>query len=161
VNPEDADSQSGEEAQPPRLLVGLPSGRTPSHAAQPLDIRVLAGVPTARAPLAAPAVGALPITETDQLQPPLVPQKIAAPSRLRRIVFTPVKLIWGMVFCQSVLGALAVLGWTYRVMQRSALQQWWKLSESPAKLDSFVEFVASDSRTCEHIHSPNWFLIQC
>ena len=65
-----------------------------------------------------------------------------------------------MVFCQSVLGALAVLGWTYRLMQRAVLKQWWKLSESPAKSESFVEFVASDSRTCEHIHSPNWFLIQ-
>ena len=65
-----------------------------------------------------------------------------------------------MLFCQSVLGALAVLGWTYRVMQRSVLKQWWKLSESPAKSESFVEFVAGDSRTCEHIHSPNWFLIQ-
>src|SRR5437879_10635538 len=158
MNPEDASSQSGEGAQPPRLLVGAPSGRTPPHAAQPLG--VLAGVPMARAPLATPAAGALPLSEPADLQSSIIPPGISTPSRLRRTLFGAVKFFWGMLFCQSVLGALAVLGWTYRVMQRSVLKQWWKLSESPAKSESFVEFVAGDSRTCEHIHSPNWFLIQ-
>jgi len=108
VNPGESSSQSGEAPQPPRLLFGASPRRTPLHAAKSLDSGKLAEEPTARAPFAAPASGALPITETDQLQPPLLPQKIAAASRMRRILFAPVKLFWGMAFCQSLLGALAV-----------------------------------------------------
>ena len=160
MNPGESSSQSGEAPQPPRLLFGSSPRRTPSHAAQSLDSGKLAEEPTARAPLAAPAAGALPITETDQLQPPLLPQKIAAASRMRRILFAPVKLFWGMAFCQSVLGALAVLGWTYRLMQRSVLKRWWKSSGSSARSGSFGEFLAEDTRTCEHLHWPNWFLAQ-
>jgi len=85
VNPGESSSQSGEAPQPPRLLFDAPPRRTPSHAAQSLGSGKLAEEPTARAPLAAPAAGALPITETDQLQPPLLPQKIAA-HRLQPVV---------------------------------------------------------------------------
>jgi hypothetical protein len=82
------------------------------------------------------------------------------PSRLRRILFAPVKFFLGVVLCQSVFGALAVIGWTYRSMQRSVLKQWWKLSVSPAKAGSFTAFVTGDARTDEHVHWPNWFLAQ-
>ncbi|HKI72584.1 MAG TPA: hypothetical protein VKA81_09430, partial [Verrucomicrobiae bacterium] len=60
-----------------------------------------------------------------------------------------------MLFCQSVLGALAVLGWTYRLTQRSVLKLWWKLSESSARTRGFAEFLADDPRTREHAHWPN------
>jgi len=76
------------------------------------------------------------------------------------MLFAPVKFFWGMLFCQSVLGALAVLGWTYRLMQRSVLKLWWKLSESSARTRGFAEFLADDPRTREHAHWPNWFLVQ-
>jgi len=53
-----------------------------------------------------------------------VAPRCAVPSRLRRVLFAPIKFFWGMALCQSVIGALAVLGWTYRLMQRSVLKQW-------------------------------------
>jgi hypothetical protein len=87
-------------------------------------------------------------------------QRCAAPSRSRRIVFAPVKFFWGMALCQSVLGALAVTGWTYRLMQRFVLKQWWKLSLSAGKGDSFAAFVAGDERTEGHVHWPNWLVAQ-
>jgi hypothetical protein len=65
-----------------------------------------------------------------------------------------------MVFCQSVLGALAIVGWTYRLMQRSVLKRWWQASVSSAKPGRFEEFAAGDARTVGHIHWPNWFLAQ-
>jgi hypothetical protein len=77
-----------------------------------------------------------------------------------KTVVAPIKFFWGMTFCQSVIGALAVLGWTYRLMQRSVLEQWWKLSESPARTNSFAEFAAGDTRIEGHVHWPNWFLAQ-
>ena len=122
-------------AQPPRLSFGAPSRRTE---------------------LAAPAAGAVPISESGVVKSPL----LFSPSLLRRILFGPIKFFWGMLFCQSVLGALAVLGWTCRLMQRAALKQWWRLSESLDKAGSFAEFVAGDPRTVEHLHRPNWFLAQ-
>src|SRR6266567_3852063 len=103
---------------------------------------------------------AVVVSEPAQTEPPVIPQTISAPSRLRRLLFAPVKFIFGMVLCQSVLGALAVIGWTYRLMQRSVLKQWWKLSVSSAKAGSFAAFVADDTRTGEHVHWPNWFLAQ-
>ena len=103
---------------------------------------------------------AVAFSEPAQTEPPVIPQNISVPSRLRRILFAPVKFFWGIILCQSVLGALAVIGWTYRLMQRSVLKQWWRLSVSSAKAGSFASFVAGDTRTGEHVHWPNWFLAQ-
>src|ERR1044071_9502855 len=77
-----------------------------------------------------------------------------------RIIVAPTKFIWGMVLCQSVIGALAVLGWTHRLVQRSVVKQWWKLSASPARTERFTDFVAGDTRTEGHVHWPNWFFAQ-
>jgi hypothetical protein len=96
----------------------------------------------------------------DRTHNALGPNSYSAPSRRRRILFAPVKFFWGMIFCQSVLGALAVLGWTYRLMQRSVLKQWWKLSAAPTKAARFEEFVAGHPGTGGHVHWPNWFLAQ-
>jgi len=83
----------------------------------------------------------------------------AVPSRVRRILLAPVKLFLGMAFCQSAIGALAVLGWTYRLMQRSVLKQWWQLGARSEKGDRFEDFLAG-VRTREHVHWPNWFFAQ-
>jgi len=50
-----------------------------------------------------------------------------------------------MIFCQSVLGALAVIGWTYRLMQRSVLKQWWKASAASTHGDRFESFAAVET----------------
>src|SRR6266542_2951459 len=77
-------------------------------------------------PSVADAAGALRDSAYAQVSSPRLS---SAPSLLRRLVFAPAKFFWGMAFCQSVTGALAVTGWTYRLMQRSVLKQWWRLSE--------------------------------
>ena len=84
----------------------------------------------------------------------------SSPWRLGRVLLAPVKLFWGMAFCQSVLGSVAVLGWTCRLMQRRVLKQWWGQSELTGGHLSFDNFVASDLRTRDHLHWPNWFVQQ-
>ena len=81
------------------------------------------------------------------------------PSRLKKIIFAPIKLFFGMLFCQSILGAFLVIGWTFRLMQRRVLKSWWKKSKA-RDTQSFAEFLALDSRTVEHLHWPNWFAAQ-
>src|SRR5262245_10911371 len=88
------------------------------------------------------------------------PPRCAGASRSRRTLFALLKFLLGVVLCQSVIGALTVIGWTYRLMQRSVLRQWWKLSEAPAKTDSFAGFVTGDTRMEGHVHWPNWMLAQ-
>src|SRR5438093_451727 len=93
-------------------------------------------------------------------QPPVISEMRRAPSRLRRFLFAPLKFLLGMVSCQSILGSLAVVGWTYRFMQRTVLKQWWEQSGLTGTVPSFPDLVASDSRTRDHLHWPNWFLAQ-
>src|SRR6185369_8062907 len=100
---------------------GRPS--VPSQTAQPTPAPSLEGNDTSvidgNIPSAGGAGGgfitglAIPVTEPAQAEPPVIPQIISVPSRLRRVLFAPVKFFWGMALCQSVIGALAVLGWTY------------------------------------------------
>ena len=83
-----------------------------------------------------------------------------APSRLRRVVFAPIKFLLGMASCQSALGGLAIIGWTHRFMQRTVLKRWWEQSRQAGGVLTFSDFVASDSRTHGHFHWPNWLLTQ-
>src|SRR6266513_423478 len=112
------------------------------------------------AALQIPAVDSIANRTGDRTLTGSGPNADSATFRRRRILLVPVKFFWGMVFCQSVLGALAVLGCTYRLMQRSVLKHWWKLSEPSASTRGFAEFLADDPRTREHTHWPNWFLAQ-
>lgn len=155
MNIAESHPRNKEGAPPPRLPFGAPSRRT-QLATTETSVDGHAESPTVEAPLTAPGADAVPVSQSGDVKSLL----LAAPSLLRRIFSAPVKLLWGMVFCQSVLGALAVLGWTYRLMQRSVLKQWWKLSESSARAGSFAEFVAGDIHTDGHVHWPNWFLAQ-
>ncbi|MCI0540161.1 MAG: hypothetical protein L0Z50_33560 [Verrucomicrobiales bacterium] len=102
-----------------------------------------------------------PSTESGSRAYPLVESSdVAGPSRWRRLVAAPLKLFVGMALCQSVLGAMAVVGWTYRWMQRVVLQQWWKAGAASRNRQTFAEFAAADPRTAQHVHWPNWFLAQ-
>ena len=78
-------------------------------------------------------------------------------SRLWRVLMAPVKLLWGMAFCQGLVGSLLVLGWTYRLAQRSALKFWWRRGD---KASTFFDFLAQDEQTRSHLHWPNWFFRQ-
>jgi hypothetical protein len=86
-----------------------------------------------------------------------------APSRLARLryqLYRTVLGIWkfiaGVALTQNVLGSVAVVGWTYRAVQRAAQKQWWK--QGPAEENCFCDFVQ-----CSTYHRslggwPNWIV---
>jgi hypothetical protein len=75
-------------------------------------------------------------------------------------LIAPVKLLWAMLFCQGFLGSVLVVGWTYRLTQRSVLKYWWSRSRCRADGTSFIEFVAEQESTKAHRRWPNWFCRQ-
>src|SRR6185369_15102974 len=79
----------------------------------------------------------------------------SASSRVFRILLAPVKLFWGMAFCQGLAGSILVVGWTYRLAQRSALKFWW--ARSGERRGAFQDFLAGDRATRVHQGWPNWF----
>lgn len=83
-----------------------------------------------------------------------------APSLLNRLLLFPVKLFWGMIFCQGLTGSILVIGWTYRLAQRSALKLWFSRSAHPQTRQGFVDFLAGQDSTKAHLHWPNWFAQQ-
>ena len=79
----------------------------------------------------------------------------------KRWLFGPVKFLLAMVFCQTPIGALLILGWTFRLIQRAALKQWWRLARVRGSGPiTFSEFIAMDSRWIEHVSWPNWVVSQ-
>lgn len=88
------------------------------------------------------------------------PPSSAALRRLRRALLFPVKLFWGMIFCQGLLGSIFVVGWSYRLAQRFALKYWWSHSSRAQPNTTFADFLAGSERTRDHRHWPNWFLQQ-
>jgi hypothetical protein len=80
-------------------------------------------------------------------------------SPLRRALVFPLKLFWGMFFCQSLAGSVFVVGWTYRLTQRCVFKFWFMHSGSQGRL-KFADFFAGQELTRPHLHWPNWFLEQ-
>lgn len=70
------------------------------------------------------------------------------------------KFLFGMVLCQSLVGGVLVVGWTYRLMQRTVYKRWWQRSELRAKGRSFREFLAEEPATQPHRCWPNWVVQQ-
>ena len=96
-----------------------------------------------------------------------ISDQISDSAPLSRWLTVPWKLVvffWkyliGMTLCQSVLGSVLVVGWTYRLMQRSVLKQWWKRSPVGTRRMSFEEFLECSQATREHGHWPNWMIQQ-
>jgi hypothetical protein len=82
-----------------------------------------------------------------------------ARARLWRAWMVPVQFAWGMIFCQSLLGSMLVVGWSYRLARRFALKEWWR--QSPLKCRPgliFKDFLAADEETAGQRNWPNWFL---
>jgi hypothetical protein len=91
---------------------------------------------------------------------PAARSAIHAPSLLRRLLLFPIKLVWGMLFCQSLAGSIFIVGWTYRLAQRGALKFWFSRSARHQTPAGFIQFLAGDERTRQHTHWPNWFAQQ-
>jgi hypothetical protein len=82
-------------------------------------------------------------------------------ARLMPLLLCPVKLFWAMAFCQGLIGSVIVVGWTYRLTQRSVLKYWWSKSSEPLKGESFGSFVsAQDPAKAAYRRWPNWFCVQ-
>ena len=67
------------------------------------------------------------------------------------------KLLVGVVFCQTPVTAVLVVGWTYRLMQRTAMKSWWKSAKIEGHFPAFAE---ADEVTSGHRTYPNWFVTQ-
>jgi len=65
-----------------------------------------------------------------------------------------------MLFCQSLAGGIIVVGWTYRLAQRSALKFWFSQSAAAKSFTDFADFAAEQVAGQELIHWPNWFAQQ-
>ncbi len=72
----------------------------------------------------------------------------------------PVKFVWGMVFCQGLIGSILVVGWTYRLTQRWIVKGWWIKARACLSEPSFAGFLASHESTGALQHWPNWFAHQ-
>lgn len=81
-------------------------------------------------------------------------------ARTRRAAALLFRFFIGVLFCQTLLGSLAAVGWTYRWMQRSALRFWWRKSGLEAQGGAFASFAAGDALTVSHVDRPNWFVRQ-
>jgi len=92
--------------------------------------------------------------------PPIIAARPRSPSLLQRVLVFPVKLFWGMAFCQGLVGSILVVGWTYRLAQRSVLKYWWLHSQRPQESQNFADFLAESDRTRPCRHWPNWFFQQ-
>lgn len=86
-----------------------------------------------------------------------LPPSPVSPSRGWRTVLAGARFAVGLLFLQSVLGSLAIMGWTYRLMQRTALKAWWRTTpfrRVPRDPDGFTGFVAGDNLTRVHVRWP-------
>ena len=70
------------------------------------------------------------------------------------------KYVVAVALCQAFLGSILVVGWTYRLMQRTALKTWWKKSQLRRDGGTFGEFLAESQSFGQLRHWPNWILGQ-
>ena len=70
------------------------------------------------------------------------------------------KYFVGALFCLSIAGSIFVVGWTYRLAQRSALRYWWARSGHKRKGSRLGDHLAAQDPAHAHLHWPNWFLAQ-
>ena len=92
--------------------------------------------------------------------PPVVkPERESRAAWLNALIFVWQSYV-GLLMCLSILGGVILLGWTYRLMQRAVLKQWWQRSAARRSGLSFVDFLDGSEATREHRRGPNWFLQQ-
>ena len=93
--------------------------------------------------------------------------RVEAPDTLRRIVhgvWRFVSFFWkyslGMLLCLNPIGSVIVVGWVYRLVQRSVFIRWWSMRPASQSEVSLVAFLESDSRTSGRLTWPNWVVKQ-
>lgn len=88
--------------------------------------------------------------------PPVSSRRIT--KLLWRTAMFPVKLLWGMIFCQGLAGSILVVGWVNRLTQRGALKYWWTQRAQSARHINLDEFMGGDSTEPDRRRWPNWFV---
>ncbi len=68
--------------------------------------------------------------------------------------------MFGAFGALNFVGAVIVIGWTSRLMQRHALHIWWKHSQPWNEGVRFQTFVGSEEELRDHLTRPNWSLRQ-
>ncbi|MCI0745393.1 MAG: hypothetical protein L0Y58_08320 [Verrucomicrobia subdivision 3 bacterium] len=106
----------------------------------------------------------------DASLPPVIQvQQAPAPTRslgetVRTTAWKTLVFLWkytlGALFCLSIAGSLIIIGWSYRLAQRSALRYWWARSEYKRKGTRLADHLARHDPAHEHLHWPNWFARQ-
>ncbi len=81
-------------------------------------------------------------------------------STIRKLLVVLWKYVVGIILCQHPLGAMAVVGWTSRMMRRQILRTWWKKSIHRKEGGSFDEFVATLPGDCDSQILPNWSIAE-
>lgn len=66
----------------------------------------------------------------------------------------------GMVLAQTLLGAVVLLGWFMRWMQREVLRAWWKAGRFKQPDLSFADFLLQSESTRPQARRPRWFRAQ-
>ena len=70
------------------------------------------------------------------------------------------KFFVGVMLCQFMLGAVVVVGWTTRLMQRQILWSWWKKSPMREQGGTFEASVRDLPSRCAPRALPNWCLAE-
>lgn len=77
--------------------------------------------------------------------------------RLRTFAIFAWKLVIGAAFCQFLPTSILVVGWTYRLMQRTALKQWWRASGGAQHEPDFRKYLESNPSAARFASYPTWF----
>lgn len=77
--------------------------------------------------------------------------------RLKNLLGFIWKYFLGAVFCAVLPGSVLVVGWSYRLVRRYVIREWWKLS-TRSSATGFAEFLSDNSLQQEKQVFPNWLL---
>lgn len=110
----------------------------------------------------------VPVTSADQTSTVIQPSTEQAVPKaslwvrhgVRRVGYAAWSLTVAMLFAQSVVGAVAFLGWVMRWMQREVLKSWWKQSVRGGQSSAWTCFLESAHWTRQHVVPPRWFISQ-
>ncbi len=81
-------------------------------------------------------------------------------SWLWRAVIAPLKYLVGVLLATTLLTSILVVGWTYRLMRRTTVKQWYKQSDAAERGLPFREYARHYESTESLAHWPNWLLGQ-
>ncbi len=80
--------------------------------------------------------------------------------RLKLLPWFVWKVLVGASLCQHWPTSILAIGWTYRSMQRAAIEHWWRMGGGGDDGSRFVDFARADASLGGYAHQPNWVFRQ-